>query len=144
MTPVSIDLDHYMPTRFNLASYLRLFYACIIILLHLPSSLAMGDYIYNMQSGYINHYMHMQESYSLLQKHHIQVNQEDIDRVDTLRYMWQNLRDQVCQVQTLLLEIQPKFKGNLEENLVVFKTEVNHYMDSYRTVSENILYLKCL
>ena len=81
----------------------------------------------------------MQESYSLLQKHHIQVNQEDIDRVDTLRYMWQNVSDQVCKVQTLLLEIQPKFKCNLEENLGVFQMEVYNYMESYQTVSEDPL-----
>lgn len=58
--------------------------------------------------------------------------------MDTLRYMWQNLRDQVCKVQTVLLEIQPKFKANLEENVTVFQTEVNSYMSDYQTVSVDL------
>ena len=76
-----------------------------------------------------------QESYNLLQKHGIQVSQEDIERVDTLRYMWQKLHEQVAAIQTVLLKIQPQFKEDLLDKVEAYQKEVSNFTDEYTTVS---------
>ena len=76
-----------------------------------------------------------QESYNLLQKHGIQVSQEDIERVDTLRYMWQKLHEQMAGIQTVLLKIQPQFKEDLLEKVEAYHKEVNTFTEEYTTVS---------
>ena len=76
-----------------------------------------------------------QESYNLLQKHGIQVSQEDIERVDTLRYMWQKLHEQVAAIQTVLLKIQPQFKEDLLDKVEAYQKEVSTFTDDYTTVS---------
>ena len=76
-----------------------------------------------------------QESYNLLQKHGIQVSQEDIERVDTLRYMWQKLHEQVAAIQTVLLKIQPQFKEDLLDKVEAYQKEVSTFADDYTTVS---------
>ena len=77
----------------------------------------------------------IQESYNLLQKHGIQVSQEDIERVDTLRYMWQKLHEQVAGIQTILLKIQPQFKEDLLEKVEAYQKEVSTFTDDYTAVS---------
>lgn len=69
-----------------------------------------------------------------MQKHQIQVSQEDIERVDTLRYMWAKLQEQVSMLQTTLLEIQPKFHLKLITNVEQYKMEVELFTDDYRKV----------
>ena len=58
-----------------------------------------------------------------------------MERVDTLRYMWQQLHEQVAKIQTVLLKIQPKFRANLLENVTVYQKEVVTFTDDYTTVS---------
>lgn len=78
----------------------------------------------------------MQECYSLLQKHQISVSQEDVERVDTLRYMWLKLRAQVSEVQNTLLQVQPQFKATLLDNVQTFQQEVGSFISSYTMVSQ--------
>ena len=78
----------------------------------------------------------MQECYNLLQKHQISVSQEDVERVDTLRYMWLKLRAQVSEVQNTLLQVQPQFKATLLDNVQTFRQEVGSFISSYTTVSQ--------
>ena len=70
-----------------------------------------------------------------MQKHQIQVAQEDIERVDTLRYMWAKLQEQVGVLQTSLLEIQPKFHQTLITNVELYQREVESYTTDYKAVS---------
>lgn len=70
-----------------------------------------------------------------MQKHQIQVSQEDIERVDTMRYMWAKLRELMAQLQTTLLQVQPQFRSTLTENVELYQAEVSHYTKDYNTVS---------
>lgn len=70
-----------------------------------------------------------------MQKHQIQVSLEDIERVDTLRYMWAKLQEQVASLQTTLLKIQPKFRHTLITNVEVYHSEVTSYTKDYQNVS---------
>ena len=70
-----------------------------------------------------------------MQRHQIQVSHEDVERVDTLRYMWDKLRERTAQLQTTLLRIQPQFRSTLTENVDLYQSEVSHYMNDYRLVS---------
>ncbi len=71
----------------------------------------------------------------MMQKHHIQVSQEDIERVDTLRYMWDKLREQVISLQTTLCKIQPKFHSTLVENVELYQSEVSSFVSDYTEAS---------
>lgn len=84
-------------------------------------------------------FLKLQESYSLLQKHGIQSSIEDLERVDTLRYLWSNLQEQIIKVQTMLIKVQPKFKANLEENVMGFKSDVTSFMGDYAMVSTKFI-----
>lgn len=80
-------------------------------------------------------YLHLQECYSLLQKHQIAVSQEDLERVDTLQYMWANLTQQVAEIQSTLLKIQPRFKSSLLTDVEEYQEEVGGFVADYSTVS---------
>ena len=80
----------------------------------------------------------MQECYNLLQKHQISVSQEDVERVDILRYMWLKMRAQVSEVQNTLLQVQPQFKATLLDNVQTFRQEVGSFISSYTTVSQGV------
>ena len=77
-----------------------------------------------------------QECYNLLQKHQISVSQEDVDRVDTLRYMWQKLRVQVSELQNTLLVVQQQFKATLLDNVQTYQKDVATFTNDYATVSQ--------
>ncbi len=70
-----------------------------------------------------------------MQKHQIQVSQEDIERVDTLRYMWDKLRELMAQLQTTLLKIQPQLRSTLTENVGTYQVQVTTYTRDYSKVS---------
>lgn len=70
----------------------------------------------------------------LLQQHGISVSHEDIERVDTLRYLWQKLQSQVSERLTYLLQVQPSFKASLTENVKQFHTDVDQFVDEYNEV----------
>lgn len=55
--------------------------------------------------------------------------------MDTLRYMWQKLHEQVAQIQTILLKIQPRFKEDLLEKVEAYQKEVSTFTEEYTTVS---------
>ena len=75
-----------------------------------------------------------QECYGLLQKHQITVQQEDVDRVDTMRYLWQNVRHQCVQVQDHLTEVQTSFKSSLLTSSAVYKKDVATFVEDYAEV----------
>ena len=75
-----------------------------------------------------------------MQKHKIQVAQEDVERVDTLRYMWDKLQQQVASLQSTLLKVQPRFRSALIEKVEIYQHEVKSFTTDYTDVSRwNIL-----
>lgn len=78
--------------------------------------------------------LHKQECYTLLQKHSITVSRDEVERVDTLRYLWQNLRQLVSETLSHLLVIQPKFKSSLVENVKQYQETVGTFVDDYSKV----------
>lgn len=63
------------------------------------------------------------------------MSQEEVERVDTLRYLWQKLINQIAEILSELLQVQPKFKDSLEENVKQFQGTVTTFIDSYNDVS---------
>ena len=63
------------------------------------------------------------------------MSREDIERVDTLRYMWQKLYELVAEVQTVLLKIQPQFKDDLLEKVEAYQKEISVFTKDYTAVS---------
>lgn len=70
-----------------------------------------------------------------MQKHQIQVSHDDIERVDTIRYMWAKLQEQVALLQTTLLHVQPEFRQALVTNVKQYQGEVICYTRDYTSVS---------
>ncbi|CAF0729412.1 unnamed protein product, partial [Didymodactylos carnosus] len=73
----------------------------------------------------------IEESYAMLQAHELNVAREEIERCDTLRYSWQKLQNHCSQMTTHLLEIQPRFKEDLLENVAKFIKECERFYIEY-------------
>ena len=74
-----------------------------------------------------------QDSYAMLNKYELPLLKEEAEIVDTLRYAWEKVLTLGSQVQSHLVEIQPKFKKTLRENVIAFKTEVENFAKDYDT-----------
>ena len=74
-----------------------------------------------------------QDSYAMLNKYELPLLKEEAEIVDTLRYAWEKVLSQGGQVQTYLVDIQPKFKRTLLENVTTFRTEVDNFAKDYDT-----------
>ncbi|XP_064640332.1 dynein axonemal heavy chain 5-like isoform X2 [Lineus longissimus] len=78
--------------------------------------------------------MPIEESYAMLNKHDLPVPREEAERVDTIRYSWEKLQVQAGEVQTYLLKIQPNFRTELIDNVVIFQKDcINFYSDYNNT-----------
>lgn len=71
--------------------------------------------------------------------HQITVSQEYLERVDTLRYLWNKLHQQVAMLQTTLLKVQPQFRLKLVENVALYQLQVKAFTEDYNTASLCIL-----
>lgn len=69
------------------------------------------------------------------------MSQEEVERVDTLRYLWQKLINQIAEILSELLQVQPKFKESLEENVQQFQGTVTTFVDSYNDVSHAAVFI---
>lgn len=78
----------------------------------------------------------LQDCYALLHQHGISTSHELVERVDTLRYMWQKLQQLVVEVQDILLQIQPKFRDTLVESVSVFQETLGTFVGDYSMVSD--------
>ena len=76
-----------------------------------------------------------QECYTLLQKYGIAVTQEEVERVDTVRYLWHNLNQKIEKIVSELLLIQNKFHSSLLDNIVQFNEDCNTFIGSYSEVN---------
>ena len=70
-----------------------------------------------------------------MHQYNIRVSHGDVERVDTLRYMWNKLRQQVSQLQTTLLKIQPQYRAKLLVNVKEYHHKVKYFTEDYDTVS---------
>jgi dynein heavy chain len=77
----------------------------------------------------------IEESYSMLQKHEIEIPREEIERCDTLRYNWQKLLAMASHMSGYLLEIQPLYKDGLKSDVQDFIKDCHNFYASYRKVS---------
>ncbi|XP_022257319.1 dynein heavy chain 5, axonemal-like [Limulus polyphemus] len=73
----------------------------------------------------------VEECYSILNKHSLNVTKEEMERVDNVRYSWQKLLALAGETQTILAYVQPHFKAELLENLSVFDNECQDYYRDY-------------
>ena len=67
--------------------------------------------------------------------HQLRIAQEDMERVDTLRYIWNKLHQQVAVLQTTLLKVQPNFRTHLVENIAIYLEQVKIFTEDYNTAS---------
>jgi dynein heavy chain len=78
--------------------------------------------------------MPIEESYAMLNKHELPVPREEAERVDTIRYSWEKLQVQASEVQTYLLKIQPNFRTELIDNVVIFVKDCSNFYSDYNGV----------
>lgn len=76
----------------------------------------------------------IEESYSMLQKHEIDIPREEIERCDTLRYSWQKLLSLASHTSGHLLEIQPRYKDTLKNDVKEFINDCQNFNLNYRKV----------
>ncbi|CAF1413331.1 unnamed protein product, partial [Adineta ricciae] len=73
----------------------------------------------------------VEETYAMFNKYEIAFNDGKPELVDTLQYAWKKCLQQGKEVQSNLLDIQPKFKQNLLDNVSTFQNDVNQFADDY-------------
>ena len=77
----------------------------------------------------------IEDSYAMLQRYNVSVQQEDVERCDTLRYSWRKVLATAQLMASRLLELQERFRQTLATDLVVFNNQCTNYCDNYRKVS---------
>ncbi|XP_053268003.1 dynein axonemal heavy chain 5 [Pleuronectes platessa] len=73
----------------------------------------------------------VEESFALLLKHELLVNDGNAERVDGLTYAWKNLNALVVQNQNTLVKIQPSMKADLLSAVQSFQSNVHDYCTKY-------------
>ncbi|CAL4075211.1 unnamed protein product, partial [Meganyctiphanes norvegica] len=75
----------------------------------------------------------IEESFTILQKYDLGLNQDEAEKVDNLRYSWQKVLAQAVEVQHLLSRVQPYFRNELIHNVATFKKDCANFISDYRT-----------
>uniref|UniRef100_A0A3P9MF80 Dynein, axonemal, heavy chain 5 n=1 Tax=Oryzias latipes TaxID=8090 RepID=A0A3P9MF80_ORYLA len=75
-----------------------------------------------------------QESYAMLNKYKFPVQKEEGEKVETLRLYWDKLMFRSTEVQSELETLQPKFKKELESNMIVLQEECQNFYQDYDKV----------
>lgn len=71
----------------------------------------------------------------MLQKYGIAVTQEEVERVDTVRYLWHNLNQKIGKIVSELLLVQNNFKSTLLDDVEQFNEDCDSFVGSYNEVS---------
>lgn len=74
----------------------------------------------------------IEDAFNMMHKYEIQVDREQMDQVDNLRYTWVRLQSRAKEVHCKLLEMQPDFQSDLRANLEKFKQDKLDYVSEYR------------
>ena len=64
-------------------------------------------------------------------KYHVQVTEEDVERIDTIRLMRQRLQQRSLEHHCHLVAIQPTFRQQLEDNLKQFRQDCEVFCSEY-------------
>ena len=81
----------------------------------------------------------IEDCYTLLQKHGIQVPAEELELSFTIRYNWTKLIEQANESLNILLQVQPVYRNNLEAEVREFSKQCNKFLISYRNEGPLIL-----
>uniref|UniRef100_A0A3P9J502 Dynein, axonemal, heavy chain 5 n=1 Tax=Oryzias latipes TaxID=8090 RepID=A0A3P9J502_ORYLA len=73
----------------------------------------------------------IEESYAMLNKYKFPVQKEEGEKVETLRLYWDKLMFRSTEVQSELETLQPKFKKELESNMIVLQEECQNFYQDY-------------
>ncbi|XP_046878072.1 dynein axonemal heavy chain 8-like [Hypomesus transpacificus] len=73
----------------------------------------------------------IEEAYGILNRFEVEVTKEEAEGVDTLRYSFIKLQSKARSVQDELVRVQPKFKQNMLESVIVFQKDVTSFSDQY-------------
>ena len=73
----------------------------------------------------------IEEAFSLLNKFEFEVDQDEVNRCDSIRYAWKKCLNLSTKVQEDLDVIQPKFLDNLLEAVEVFKEDTASFDQDY-------------
>jgi dynein heavy chain len=73
----------------------------------------------------------VEETYVMFNKYEIAFNDGKPELVDTLQYVWKKCLQQGKEVQSHLLDIQPKFKQNLLDNVATFQQDFIQFVEDY-------------
>lgn len=76
--------------------------------------------------------LHFQEAFNIITRYDLQVNKEDLEQVDNLRYTWQQLLATALASHVQLLKMQPQFEEDLSNNLDRFREDNSEYVHEYR------------
>jgi len=68
----------------------------------------------------------------LLNKYEVPVKREEVERLDTMNYTWTKTLHLAGEVQEHLIKIQPQFRKNLDDAVVVFKVDVDNLAKDYK------------
>jgi hypothetical protein len=71
----------------------------------------------------------------MLSKHELPVAREETERCDTLRYSWQLLQGQAVKMSSILIDLQPRYRRQLVENVQTFIADCEQFYESYNSVS---------
>ncbi|XP_069464857.1 dynein axonemal heavy chain 8 [Ambystoma mexicanum] len=73
----------------------------------------------------------IEEAYAILSKYDVAVTKEETEGVDTLRYTFNKMLSKAATVQDELVQVQPKFKGNLLDSVASYQEEVTNFVNQY-------------
>ncbi|XP_077975281.1 dynein axonemal heavy chain 8-like [Styela clava] len=73
----------------------------------------------------------VEEAYAIMQKFNVQIQSDEINKVDTLRYSWDKLLSLVNKVQDELCDVQPKFRADLIAKVEKFHVDSDEFQQSY-------------
>ncbi|XP_066267666.1 dynein axonemal heavy chain 5-like [Branchiostoma lanceolatum] len=80
----------------------------------------------------------IEETYMLLNKFELFFEDGNAERVDNLRYSWNNLLQQMKDVQNHLLQIQPTFKADLLAGVVKYQEDTAFFYGDYDSKGPNV------
>ncbi|XP_063235253.1 dynein axonemal heavy chain 5 [Bacillus rossius redtenbacheri] len=75
----------------------------------------------------------IEEAFNVVTRYDLQVDKEDLEQVDNLRYTWQRLQARALDVNVQLLAMQPHLEQDLRRNLDRFHQDNVDYCHEYRT-----------
>ncbi|CAK8682402.1 unnamed protein product [Clavelina lepadiformis] len=73
----------------------------------------------------------VEEAYAIMQKFEVEVNPDEINKVDTLRYGWNKLLSQANIIQDRLCRVQPEFRTDLITKVEKFHVDSADFQQSY-------------